>query len=89
MFDERMSLVQLRIPESADSYKLANLGKFFQDAAVLPSLDTHVPTYQKGSTLVYGQPWQTGVRGAKYPRENTKEVRESLSMKKPCPESIR
>src|ERR1700716_1935497 len=52
MFDERMSLVQLRIPESADSYKLANLGKFFRHAAVLPSLDTHVPTYQKRNSGV-------------------------------------
>jgi hypothetical protein len=41
------------------------------------------------SKTSYGQPWQTGARVAKYPRENSPETRESVSMKRPCPESIR
>src|SRR4029077_10447087 len=43
----------------------------------------------RGRAWGYGQPWQTGVRVAKYPKDNSPEDKESVSMKKPCPESIR
>jgi hypothetical protein len=44
---------------------------------------------RRSARVRYLQPWHTGVRAAKYPKVNSPEATESVSMKKPCAESIR
>jgi hypothetical protein len=50
---------------------------------------TDSSTVDRFAAFRYGHPWHTGVRVAKYPKVEYPLERESVSMKKPCPESTR